>query len=244
MREMRLREIVKRELRRRLRLVVHRHPAPRDPAHRRSVLLGDRLVDLVVDVGANTGQYALELRDYGYTGGILSLEPTAGAFAALAGRASRDPDWTAIRAAAGAETGTIAMNVARNSVSSSIRPMLARHLTAAPDSETASREEVPIDRLDSLALEHVDAAAAPFLKIDTQGYEREVLEGASALLPRFVGVEIELSLSELYEEQLLWLDQVRYLEGAGFRLAGVSSGFWDEDTGETLQVDGLFVRRG
>jgi len=207
------------------------------------VLLADRLVDLVVDVGANAGQYASELREYGYTGKILSLEPTAGAFSTLAREAARDTDWTAVRAAAGVETGTIAMNVARNSVSSSIRPMLDRHVSAAPESETTSTESVPIDRLDSLAREQVDVAGAPFLKIDTQGYEREVLEGASALLPRFVGIEIELSLSELYEGQRLWMDQVRFLEGAGFRLAGVSSGFWDEATGETLQVDGLFVRQ-
>jgi FkbM family methyltransferase len=238
---LRLRDIVKRELRRRLRLVIHRHPAPGDPAHRRSVLLNDCLVDLVVDVGANAGQYACELRDYGYAGKILSLEPTAGAFSTLAEKATQDPDWTAIRTAAGTKTGAVTMNVACNSVSSSIRPMLDRHLAAAPTSQLASTEEVPIARLDSLALEHVNAAAAPFLKIDTQGYEREVLEGASALLPRFVGLEVELSLGELYEGQHLWLDQIRYLESAGFRLAGVSSGFWDQATGETLQMDGLFV---
>jgi FkbM family methyltransferase len=237
---MRLRAAAKRALRR-AGWDLNRHPAPWDAAHRRSVLLAHLGVDLVIDVGANSGQYAGELRAYGYRGEVLSLEPTEGAFAQLAANASRDPHWTAIRTAAGARSGTETINVTRNSVSSSILPVLDRHIAAAPESAVAFTEEVCVERLDSLALSRASEAGAPFLKVDAQGYEREVLDGAAALLPLLAGLELELSLVPLYGEQDLWQTQVEYLEGRGFGLAGVAGGFWDRETGEMLQADALFV---
>lgn len=221
---------------------LHRHPGYFDFAHRRSVLMGARGTDLVVDVGANVGQFAGELRDFGYAGKIVSLEPLSSAYAQLSRRAATDPAWTALRTAAGARSGEITINVAANSDSSSALPMLDRHLAAAPQSAYVATESSPVDRLDAMLRPYLDDARAPYVKIDTQGYEWDVLDGAGDALARFDAVELELSLVGLYDGQRTWLELIERMHGAGFRTVGLQHDFWDETTGETLQLDGIFVR--
>jgi FkbM family methyltransferase len=217
-------------------------PNPDDPAHRRQMLLEAKRVDLVVDVGANVGQYGRELRAYGYRGAIVSLEPTQSAFAELAALASGDTLWTVLRTAAGAEAGSITINVSANSVSSSALPMLDRHAQVAPESRFTGTETAAVDRLDNLVATAVTNARNPFLKIDVQGFERAVLEGAAAILPSFAAVELELSFVALYEGQALWRDHIDFMEAAGFTLVGLTPVFWDEVSGEMLQADGIFAR--
>lgn len=219
---------------------VSRWPARLDPSYRRSIFLAHYGVDLVVDVGANTGQYASTLREWGYRAAILSLEPMAEEFALLAERARRDGQWTAIKFAAGSQAGSETINVAANSVSSSMRPMLERHRGAAPTSFTVREETIEVRRLDDLVLSDVRAAAHPFLKIDTQGYEDRVLDGAPLILAEVVGIELEMSIVELYEGQCLWEELHARLQRAGFELSGVSSGFWDRRTGDGLQFDATY----
>ena len=201
-------------------------------AWRRHVLLNALDVDLVVDVGANSGQYGEELRKYGYIGDILSLEPTSEAFRELGIASSGDVRWSAIQSAAGTEEGTVEINVSVNSTGSSVLPQLERNLAASPSSKYESLETVPIGRLDEIAGDVVGSADQPFLKIDTQGYEKHVLEGARGILEHLAGLEIELSLVELYDGQLLWREQIEYLEERGFGVVGLSGGFWDRKTGK------------
>lgn len=238
-------DLLRRAVIRRLHAVgweLHRHPSYDDFAHRRSVLMRDRGIDLVADVGANIGQYAMQLREYGYHGRIVSFEPLAAAHERLARSAARDPLWTAWRVAAGDHDGELEINVANNLDSSSALPMLDRHLVAAPHSMYSGVERVPLRRLDGVLESHLSGARSPYLKIDTQGFEARVLEGARSVLDRFQAVELELSLVPLYDGQPLWLELIEFLQSRGFRAVGLAHGFWDERTGETLQVDGVFVR--
>lgn len=221
---------------------LRRHPAYFDFAHRRAVLLRSCGIDLVIDVGANVGQFAGELREYGYTGRIISLEPLSSAYAQLSRRAAADPAWTALRTAAGTGHGELTINVAANSDSSSALPMLDRHLAAAPQSAYVATESAPVDRLDVILAPYLDDARAPYMKIDTQGYEWDVLDGAGDALDRFAAVELELSLVGLYDGQRTWLELIERMHAAGFRTVGLQHDFWDEATGETLQLDGIFVR--
>jgi FkbM family methyltransferase len=221
---------------------LRRHPNGFDFAHRRGVLLRARGIDLVIDVGANIGQFGSELRDYGYRGPIVSLEPLRGAHARLARRAARDGAWTALHTAAGARAGQITINVAANGDSSSALPMLDRHLRAAPQSAYVAAEQAPVDRLDEVVAPWLGPASRPYLKIDTQGFEWDVLAGATETLPQLAAVEVELSLVELYEGQRSWLELVAFLGDRGLRPVGLSHDFWDEASGETLQVDGIFAR--
>lgn len=220
---------------------VVRYPGSH-PGHRRALLLHAQRTDLVVDVGANTGQYGRDLRWFGYTGQILSFEPMRDAYADLLVHARRDGRWDAVRSALGTESGEVTINVAGNSISSSLLPMLDKHADVAPHSRYVATECVPLARLDEVAREQVTAASRPFLKVDTQGYEAAVLDGAAGILDRFVAVELEMSLAPLYGGQMLMLETVDRMRESGFRLAGLSSGLWDDESGETLQADGIFLR--
>ena len=200
-------------------------------------------VDIVFDVGANAGQFAMELRTVGYKHGIVSFEPLSDASKLLAERAGRDPKWQVHRRGAiGDYDGEIEINISGNSVSSSVLPMMEAHATAAADSAYVASDKVPIYRLDSIAAEYLSGANRPFIKIDTQGFEWQVLDGAAETLTRAQGVLCELSLVPLYEGQHLWLDIIQRLENEGFTLWSIQLGFTDSRDGRTLQIDAVFFR--
>ena len=209
----------------------------------RSELIREAGVDLVIDVGANEGQYAGEMRAYGYMAPIVSLEPLSGAFEVLAAASARDPAWRAIQVAAGSRKGRMDLRVAGNSVSSSFLPMLDRHLELAPSSAEDGLESVEVDTLDRLLLDDLERSVAGFLKIDTQGFEREVLAGADRILGsgRVAGLEIELSLVPLYEGQPLWTEMVDLLRERGLIPLAFGKGYRDPGNGELVQIDGLFA---
>ena len=120
--------------------------------------------------------------------------------------------------------------------------MLNSHSAAAVDSAYIGSERAPIYRLDSVASDYVQDSANYFIKVDTQGYEWEVLNGASEMLKQARGVMCELSLVPLYEGQRLWMDLLQRLEVEGFTLWSIQKGFTDPRDGRSLQVDAIFFR--
>jgi FkbM family methyltransferase len=200
-------------------------------------------IDLVIDVGANTGQFASEIRRCGYAGRIVSFEPLSQAHGELLQSSAGDHMWDAYpRCALGDHNGDVEINIAGNSESSSILPMLESHRSAAPESAYLGKEIVPIKTLDVVAGQYLKDARAPFLKIDTQGFEWQVLDGAHETLPHIKGILVELSLVSLYEGQHLWQEVIERLEVAGFTLWAFKPVFSDLTQGRTLQVDGVFFR--
>ncbi len=217
---------------------------PRAFANQRSLagLLLQERINLVLDVGANTGQFAAELRDSGYREKIVSFEPLQRAHEQLCRQAAADPNWeVADRTAVGDVTGSIQMHVSQNSVSSSILEMLPSHLQAEPRSSYIGTESVPMGRLDDLSTH--DPADRVLLKIDVQGYEKQVLDGAPRRLKTCRAVISEMSLVPLYEGQVLASELWDILAVHGFEPWSIEPGFRDPGTGRMLQVDGIFVRR-
>jgi FkbM family methyltransferase len=208
----------------------------------RRALIDAERVDVVIDVGANTGQYAEQLRAHGYRGRIVSFEPLSAAFSVLAEAAASADGWVCRRLALGAVDGHVPINVAANSQSSSLLAILDRHTSALRGSSTVATEDVPVARLDSVAASHVTPSERLMLKLDVQGFEDRVLEGASRTLERVRVVECELSLVPLYEGQALITDLLQSLAATGFVLVELFDGFRDESTDELLQVEGFFVR--
>jgi len=216
---------------------------PTDPLVRQRMdLLRQHQINLVLDVGANTGQFGQQLRDLGYRGEIVSFEPMASAYARLQQRAAADPLWTAVHTGLGHYEGTAEINVATNSYSSSIRNMLPLHLESAPDATYVGRETIRIQRLDNLLGQFDGPGKQLYLKIDTQGFERPVLEGAEWAMSRIRGIQLELSLHPLYENETLMPEMVGWLRELGFKLKLLESGHRNYQNGELLQVEGYFFR--
>jgi len=200
-------------------------------------------IDLVLDVGANKGQFATEIRECGYAGKIVSFEPLSHAHSELMRASAGDTGWEAYpRCALGDHEGEVEINIAGNSESSSILPMLELHRSTAPEAIYHGKETVSIKTLDAVAAQYLKDARAPFLKIDTQGFEWQVLDGARQTLPHVKGIAVELSLVPLYEGQHLWREVIDRLEAEGFTFWSFKPAFVDLSQGRTLQVDGLFYR--
>jgi FkbM family methyltransferase len=200
--------------------------------------------DVVLDVGANTGQYGDLLFETGFQGTLISFEAIPSVHQQLSEHAKgKRRSWlVAPCAALGSKRGQININVSANSVSSSVLPMLAAHLDVAPHSRYVGKQWINVERLDDLALGLVPPAGKLLLKVDTQGYELEVLKGATGLLQRVAAVQLELSLTPLYEGGPTFLAMVAFMASAGFELFGIVPEFTDERSGRLLQVDGFFVR--
>lgn len=218
------------------------HPASSDTAQLMAMLISHE-INLVVDVGANTGQFGMMLRENGYRGRIVSFEPLSVAREQLLKVSRNDLLWeVASQAAIGSEGGEIEIHIAENSQSSSVLDMLDSHVSAAPESCYVGNERVPIQRLDSLLPNYLHRDSVPFLKIDTQGYEDRVLKGASGILDRIVGLQLELSLVPLYEGQRLFDELSKQVTTLGFELWSISPVFADPQTGRLLQADATFFR--
>lgn len=201
-------------------------------------------INLVFDIGANTGQFARDIRQAGYHERIVSFEPLRSARAKLLIAAKQDSAWNVHdQAALGDSAGEALIHVAANSVSSSVLPMLESHVSAAPESVYVGIERVPIQRLDDIASYYLSPASSNlFIKIDAQGFEWQILDGAPDALRHARGLLCELSLVPLYEGQRLWREMVDRLHDEGFGLWAVQRGFTDSATGQSLQMDGIFLR--
>lgn len=209
---------------------------------RRQQFLNALGVDLVLDVGANIGQYASQLREIGYSGRIVSFEPVAEAFRQLSIACRGDALWTVRNTALGQNSGKQQISVSRNLQSSSLLRMLESHIEAVPESIVESVEEIQVERLDEILGQIAAATERIFLKMDTQGYERLIIEGARGCLDRITAIQAEVSLVPLYEGEAVLCDFTRDLAQAGFALAAIEPGYADAKTGRMYQVDCVFVR--
>ncbi len=215
---------------------------PRGATGKPGGLMALQDVDMVLDVGASIGHYGNWIREAGYRGSICSFEPLSAEFSRLQRAAAEDPLWDCRQLALGAEPGTAEINVAGNSQSSSLLPMLERHEQAAPSSVYIGTETVDVSTVDAIWDEVVGDAKRPFLKMDVQGFELEVLRGAEQSLSRLHGIQAELSLVPLYEGGPLWLEMIHFMLEHGFHVAGLEAGYADPNSGEMLQADGIFIR--
>jgi FkbM family methyltransferase len=211
---------------------------------RRAKWIGATGSNLVLDVGANAGQYAGEIRGHGFGGRIVSFEPVSAAFALLSSAAANDPAWTALNLGLGSEPHTATINIsANNSESSSLLPIAPRLLEAFPAATYVATETIKVVTLDSLFSELIPTESVVWMKLDVQGYETQVLEGASKTLQRCAGLEVELTVEGPYEGQELMPDVIARLSLAGFNLVALEEVFVESPSGRVMQYNGIFERR-
>jgi FkbM family methyltransferase len=213
--------------------------SPEEYVHlRRIQVLDAHGVDLVLDVGANAGQYVGHLRREGYRGRIVSFEPVSATYERLRQAAERDSRWDARHAAVGEAAGELELHLYADSLHNSGRaPAPGRPMPERVGSETA-----PLVTLDGLRGETWDAGDTPALKIDVEGFEGEVLRGAHSLLEHVRVVEVELSTVPLHEGQWLLPEVALHLYARGFRLTSLRPIWTDPASGALILADGLFER--
>ena len=201
-------------------------------------------VDLVFDVGANTGQFAHSLFKMGYRGNIVSFEPLSNEYERLLRASKSNPRWTvAERCAIGDVDGEISINRSRDSLSSSVLPVSQTLHDVSPDSLSIGSETVKMYKLSTVATQYIKRAQAPFLKIDVQGYEDKVLKGAAEILSDIKGLELELSFVSLYKDQWLIEDMLKEIRRSGFYLHTLKP-FFRTETGRDLQAEAIFFKNG
>lgn len=120
--------------------------------------------------------------------------------------------------------------------------MLPLHEEAAPHSKYVSTEEIQIESLDNKFHELAAADGCIWLKIDTQGYEISVLEGAALSLPKIKCVQLEVSFAPLYKGAAKFEDILRIMRKNGYIIVNVEPGFCNNETGQLLQTDFTFMR--
>jgi FkbM family methyltransferase len=211
---------------------------------RRIKLLQHYNIDMIFDIGANKGQYAKGIIDAGYTNKMVSFEPLTSAHTVIEKESKKYANWTvAPRCAIGSKNEEIEINISANSVSSTLLNMLDSHIDGAPDSKVIGKEKVQVYPLDEIAPEYLKSTKNLFIKMDVQGFEKEVLKGGQAIIEKAKGIEMEISLVPLYENQTFLLDEaLQFMKEKQFRLVSIVPAFTDLKTGVVLQLNGIFFK--
>jgi FkbM family methyltransferase len=214
------------------------------PAHLRE-LFSRVGVNCAIDVGAHRGEYGCFLRKaVGYRGKLMSFEPVTINFAQLERASSRDRDWSAYQLALGTRAERLIIHVPQLTTLASFSQTTASARSIFGDLATVSeRETVEVKRLDIVLTEVVAQSPSPrlFVKVDTQGWDREVLEGAGAWWPRIVGVQTEVSVTELYEESWNFAQAMEFMGKLGFVATGIYPAARDDQL-RLLELDVVFAR--
>ena len=215
---------------------------PNVDLRRRKNLFSHYRINKVLDVGANAGQYAQQIRKLGFDGKIISFEPIKSTFNELEIKASKDNNWSALNYGLGSKEEERILNVSKNSYSSSILEITSKHVESAPLSGYFKKEKININTIDNLYEDLVSNDDIVLLKIDVQGFESEVLEGAKESLSKIKGIQVEMSITELYKGEMLFMEMINFLKIKGFELKSLENGFYNDKTGQLFQLDGIFFR--
>ena len=226
-------------------ILIRKYNAATSEELRRIKLFNHYKIDLVFDIGANKGQYATGIIDAGYANKIVSFEPLSSVYKIIKKESENYTNWTvAPQCAIGSKNEQIEINISENSVSSTLLNMLDEHYQGAPDSKIIGKEKVQVYPLDEIAEQYCNNTKNIFLKIDVQGFEQEVLKGAQNIINKAKGIEMEISIVPLYENQNWLLPQVLdFMSQNGFELNSIVPAFTNNETGVVLQCNGIFFRK-
>lgn len=210
---------------------------------RRKKLLDFYKINTILDVGANSGQYGKQtINDLAFKGNLISFEPVKKTYKKLSEKANSYNNWTAYNYGFGNKNEELSINLSENTYSSSLMKILPKHVKSAPESKVVGEEKVRIKTLDSIYNDLIKTNENVLLKIDVQGFEKNVLEGAQESLKHIRGIQVEMSVEELYQGEMLYLDMLMYMKKLGFELCSLENGFYDQNSGKLLQVDGIFFK--
>lgn len=209
---------------------------------RRLKLMKHHNINLVFDVGASVGGWALGVKRRGYKGRTVSFEPLSSAFCQLEKHARKDPLWEVANIGLGHENTKTQINISGYSDASSLLEIVPSYVEFAPVVAYTGAEKITVRTLDSIFHNYYRNGERVYLKIDAQGFEKNILEGACESLKDIIGVQLEMSLVQLYQGETLFPEMLEYMSENGFTLMGLETGLINQETGQLMQVDGIFYR--
>lgn len=200
-------------------------------------------IDVAIDIGANLGQTYEELRAGGFSGRIISVEPLPALQQGLQEKAKKDPLWTVLPPLAiGDHNGECEINVSEAHDMSSVLTATDPLHKALPKTRMVDSVTVPMKTLDTLYEELDLAGKNVYLKMDTQGYEMNILHHAPRTLEQICGIQLEMSLLELYKGETLYSDLIFFLHNLGFKPHIMVERYFSRKLNRQLQVDAVFYR--
>jgi FkbM family methyltransferase len=195
----------------------------------------------VIDVGANVGQFAVACAKMFPEASVHSFEPLPECVSRLRKHAAKLDAIRVYPMALGARSGNVSIRVNSHRHSSSVLPLGQRHRDAFPDAQEIGTVEIPMSTLDEQMVS-ADIKGPVLLKLDVQGFEPQVLEGATATLAKVDYVLLEASFRPLYEGEKTFVEIDRMMAARGFHFSRPMGWLEDPKTGDILQMDALFVR--
>jgi len=202
-------------------------------------------IDCVIDVGANSGQYGTFLRKIGFKGHIVSFEPVKAVFVALESATKGDDKWICYNLALGDTNEDKSINVYRSTVWSSFLDANAFSKNIWQSLETAAPEIVKVVRLDDIFAELVSRTGCLhyFLKMDTQGYDKNVFNGSLESLTSIQALQSELSLIHVYSGMASAYDVLDEFHSRNFYISGMYPINREASSLAVIEYDCVLVKR-
>jgi FkbM family methyltransferase len=178
-------------------------------------------ISCVLDVGAHFGEFAVELRKHGYRGKIVSFEPVRENLLVLKETSATDPNWVVYPFALGSQDTVQTINISQGTNFSSFLHTNERASAEFAEAAIKGTEAVAVKRLDGIFADITADTPNPrvYLKMDTQGWDLEVVKGATGCLAHILALQTEMSVQPLYEQMPTYLEAIPYLNRLGFDLS-------------------------
>jgi FkbM family methyltransferase len=227
-------------------LDIIRYP-PRESLQWQLMRLFQQLdINCVLDVGANHGQYAGLLREWGYRGDIVSFEPVPEVFESLQKTMAGDARWRGHPWALGETDDELEIHVARGDArASSFLTFNAEGPDRWGDDHRVARStRVPVRRLDGVLDEvtrHVSSKRL-YLKLDTQGFDLRVVSGAGERMGEMLALQTEIAVQHFYEGMVSFGDAFNRYRDLGYAITGMYPIARKHDGLQVIEFDCVMIR--
>ena len=197
-------------------------------------------IDLIIDVGAHRGEFAIDVLGENFEGKIISFEPQSKIYDVLLKNSSKFENWHVHeRCGIGKKNKNLKLNIMNETTCSSFFVPTKNLLSIDPNSRIIKKEKTKIFSLNNLFSKNYKIKKNTFLKIDTQGYDKYVLDGASKILKKLLYVQMELAIEPLYKNEINYESMIKYMKKRGFiiwKLGGVIENL----KGKSMSFDIIF----